>query len=208
MKKNLTDKAVRGLKPGTARFDVWDSSFTGGAFGVRVSPSGLRTFQWMARDRFGKKRRGTVGTYPEKSLSEAREAARQAIADLKRGVDPRKPEGPTFADLAADFMRKHPKMKKLSRRTVKEYARILDKDLLPEWGERAVSELTRADVGKLLDDIAFERESPVMANRVLALASVMFNYGIDAGRFLSGVQPVLPDAQADRRNPEGPDVHG
>jgi hypothetical protein len=49
MKRNLTDRTLKSLKPTKAgtHADVWDSSFPG--FGVRVSDTGRRTFVLTAR---------------------------------------------------------------------------------------------------------------------------------------------------------------
>ena len=45
-------------------------------------------------------------------------------------------------------------------------------------------------MNELLDDIAFgEKPAPVMANRVLALASVMMNYAVESGSYGVTVNP-------------------
>lgn len=91
----------------------------------------------------------------------------------------------TFADLAARYLRDHAKGRKRSWR---EDARKLQRDVLPEWGARRAGEITRADVRELVRAIAAGegnrarpgRPAPVAADRVLALVSKVFTFGLDA----------------------------
>lgn len=181
MRKRLTDKVLQGLKTDQAQIDVWDTGFSGAgvSFGVRVSRTGRKTFVSLYRGQEGKQIRKSLGTYPTVSLAAARKKARTDAGKLAIGEDPKKkrPEDRTVGELAEKFMEVYPK--RLRPRTVKEYRRILDHEILPVLGEQILSGVTRTDVNDLLDDIAFDRNRPVMANRTLALLSVMFNFGID-----------------------------
>ena len=69
--------------------DYWDTEVPG--FGLRIGHGGRRTFIVMLRVA-GRQRRFTLGTYPEMSLKEAREAATTARADARKGIDPRERE--------------------------------------------------------------------------------------------------------------------
>ena len=60
--------------------------------------------------------------------------------------------------------------------SIKEDTRILNTYLLPAWGRRKFQSITRSDVIRLLDEVKFKRGAPVMANRVKALASTIFNF--------------------------------
>lgn len=81
----LSHKAVEALQPRTDRYVSW---FAGG-LGVRVSPSGAKTFVFWYRPKGGAdKRRMTLGVFPEMSVAEANRrhlAARKAHAE---GIDP------------------------------------------------------------------------------------------------------------------------
>ena len=58
----LTDLKIRNLKPvENRRIEVWDALLPG--FGVRVSPTGTKSFILMYRFS-GKLRRQTFGRYP------------------------------------------------------------------------------------------------------------------------------------------------
>ena len=55
--------------------------------------------------------------------------------------------------------------------------RKLDVELLPHWGHRPISSITRAEVKALLREKA--RQSPIAANRLLALISKIFAWALD-----------------------------
>lgn len=169
------------LKPSLTRVEYWDQGFKGrGSFGIRLSVKGRKTFILLYREA-GRLKRKTLGTYPNLSLAKARKRAYEDAAKLTLGQKVNTDTGKrTFSDLANSFILKHPKQKSLKDRTVGQYKRILAADLLPRWGRLELSSITRSDINDLLDEVAFERDSPVMANRELALISVMFNFALDA----------------------------
>ncbi len=169
------------LKPLLTRVEYWDQGFRGrGSFGIRLSVKGRKTFILLYREA-GRLKRKSLGTYPSLSLAKARKLAYEDIAKLTLGQKVNTDTGRrTFSDLANSFMLKHPKQASLKSRTVAEYQRILAADLQPRWGNLELASITRGDVNELLDEIAFERDAPVMANRTLALISVMFNFALDA----------------------------
>jgi Arm DNA-binding domain len=74
--RGVTDRAVKALKRAPRRYEVWDDDTPG--FGVRVAPSGLKTWILRYRSR-GRKRRLKLGNLPSVSLADARRHARQAL---------------------------------------------------------------------------------------------------------------------------------
>jgi len=178
---HLSSIFLEKLKPSLTRVEYWDQGFKGrGSFGIRLSVKGRKTFILLYREA-GRLKRKSLGTYPALSLAKARKLAYEDIAKLTLGQKVNTDTGRrTFSDLANSFMLKHPKQASLKSRTVAEYQRILAADLQPRWGNLELASITRGDVNELLDEIAFERDSPVMANRTLALISVMFNFALDA----------------------------
>ena len=64
-------------------------------------------------------------------------------------------------------------------RSWKEEQRIIDKDLLPEFGPRLLVDIRRRDVRELVEAIARRRKAPVMATGPLACSSRMFNFALD-----------------------------
>ena len=76
MKTTLTDRRVKALRGSSDYCDIWDAAVPG--FGVRVAPSGRKTFVLMARFS-GRKNptRRAIGTYGLISLAAARGRARE-----------------------------------------------------------------------------------------------------------------------------------
>jgi integrase len=186
MRVHLTASFIESQKIvpayGQPRLTYWDFRTTG--FGLRVTDGGQKTWVLMYRYQ-GHQRWYTIGTYPPLSLADARQIAKDKLADVQKGSDPaaqaveeRKAiEGSdTFAWLADLYLEKHAReFKKPS--SVKEDERNIGKELLPLWGNRKATDITRADVISLIEGIA-ARPAKIHANRVLALVSKIFNFGI------------------------------
>ena len=86
MKKKLTDRAVKLLRPRGDRYEVWDTDYPG--FGVRVSPAGRKSFVYLYRFE-GRPRRMTLGVYHRVSLATARARYGKARELLdEKGRDP------------------------------------------------------------------------------------------------------------------------
>jgi integrase len=177
----LNDRSLKRKAPEKGTLELWDTYLPG--LCLRIGYGGRRTFSVMIRIH-GNQVRRTIGTYPAMSLAEAHEKAREVIRDAARGIDPKQREAEekreaerqrlnTFGAAAEKFMEDH--ASKL--RTSKEYQRKLDKDLLPEWGSRPIQEITRAEIKDLIRRKA--RNSPVAANRLLALISKFFVWAWD-----------------------------
>ena len=191
----LTDRNVMSLAPkaGEARAEFWDIGVP--SFGLRVTrptkdkPRGARSFFVMYRTADGRRCRLTLGTYPAFSLAQARDLAKEKLRLISVGVDPREAEpgdrGVTFAELAAEYLERHAKRKK---ETWRDDERRLRVELLPEWGHRRAREIKRRDVILVLDRVA-DRGAPISANRLRALISTLFNFGI--GRDLVEHNPAL-----------------
>jgi integrase len=207
-RKKLTDITVQNLKAGSKRYIEWEPH----GLGVRVTPNGVKSFVYVYRFE-GRLRMMTLAneagktTYPDISLAQAREAHRTAQTKLSKGIDPASNaitereavrKAPTIADLASKYLEGWAMPRKRSWKTDK---RILEKDILPEWGRRKVKDITRRDVKDLLRTVL--DRGGIMANRTLALIRKMFNYAVDELEIIP-VSPCLkvkapaPESQRDR----------
>jgi len=200
-KMKLTDRFLMNLKPKAERYVIWENN----GFGVRVSPKGKKSFVYMYRYE-EKARFLTLGTYPTMTLADAHKAHAEAMKKLEQGIDPgavtvaeRKEDrkAPSVADLATEYLEKWAKPRKRSWTVDK---RILEKDVLPDWGRRKAKDITRRDIIRLLDRVA--ERGGVMANRTLAIIRKMFNFAV--GRDIvpaspcTAVQAPAPENRRDR----------
>lgn len=155
--------------------DYFDKGLAG--FFVRVSQDGKKSFGAMYR-KSGRLRRMKLGAYPLLTLGEARKEAIKVLRNVEFGLDPaaEKQEdrhAETFEQLAREYLEHHAKVKKKSW---VEDERVINKELVPEFGKQQAKDITRRDVRALL-----ERKSataPIMANRILALLRKIYNWGI------------------------------
>ncbi len=169
--------------------DYFDKSLSG--FFLRVSQDGKKSFGLMYR-KGGRLRRMKLGTYPLLTLSKARQKAAKALRDAELGMDPaaEKKEArlaPTFEQMAREYLERHAKAKKKSWQ---EDERVINKELLPEFGKRQAKDISRRDVRAFL-----ERKSetaPIGANRVRALLRKIFNWAIAADIVESNPVHLVP----------------
>lgn len=177
----LTDATCRTRPPETGYLEIWDTDLKG--FGIRISPKGRRSFMVLTRVD-GKQRRTTLGTFPETKLADARDAARQIIADARRGVAPgerqrqerqhrERRRAKTFSTLAEQFIADHAS----TLRTGDETARLLRKHAVPRFGEVPAEEITRAEMRAFLTGIA--ENTPIQAVNLRAAIRKMYNWAKD-----------------------------
>ena len=149
-------------------------------FGVRVFPSGVKSFVVWYRTADGRKRLHTLGKYGTLTLQQARQEARKTLAAVASGNDPsgarheaRKAD--TVRDFASVYMERHAKKHKKSW---KEDQRRLDRYILPALGSKKLKDVARSDVARLHAKISTK---PYEANRVVEVAAILFNKAIEWG---------------------------
>jgi Arm DNA-binding domain len=217
MAKPLTTQAIENFKPGAARREVPDGEVRG--LYLQIFPSGKAS--WCLRYRFaGRTRKWTIGPSPEINLKDARDLARRAHGAIAGGQDPaaekqiskaaaRTPVGHDLVErVAAQFLSRH--VKGLARTTVREVTRMLAKDIVPAWTGRRLSQISKADVHALLDDIV-DRGAPIQANRTHAWLKIMCNFAVQRGLVevspMAGIKPPGGDGElrvTPWNNPTGP----
>lgn len=166
----------------------WDSDLPG--FGVRVKPSGVKSFCLQYRNAQGMSKRITLGRFGRMTLAEGRKEARGLLASTDRGEDPAEARSqarsaPTVADLASRYLVEHsePKKKLVS---VRKDRFLVDRYILPALGRYKIESVTRAQVAKLHHSL---RDIPYQGNRVLEVVRKMFNLAEAWGLREDGTNP-------------------
>jgi integrase len=172
----LTKRFIDSVQPDPKRdLFFWDDDLK--CFGLRVKPSGHRSYIVQYRNAHGTSRRQTVGQHGRLTPDEARKEARRILADVDRGLDPVAQKealrnAPTISDLADRYMREHAEVKKKAS-SVRSDRQLWQTHILPALGKRKVAEVTRADVASLHNSIGGKARGA--ANRTLSLLSKSFN---------------------------------
>lgn len=177
----LTDATVRSLKPTDKRQEIPDDLLPG--MYLVVQPTGKKS--WQVRYRAGgKHRRMTLGRYPVMPLVHARKRAREVMQEAQAGADPAaevkaaKREAPR--DTVADALDGYAKRKLSQLKSGDHAKRMLERFVLPAWGDRQISSIEKIDVQDLIEEI-WESGRGVTANRCLAYTKAFLNWCCDRG---------------------------
>jgi integrase len=179
---HLTERTIAALQPlPGAQFVCWDTVLKG--FGVRVSPSGVKTFTLKYRLSSGRVRWKTLGRVGAIALDQARRYAKDDIGIVARGGDPLAPK-----DAARDAFTVEPAARRFlddyviprkKKPTIRQYTQIIEKHLIPRLGNMPIAHVTAEDAVKLHDRL---RATPTQANRVLAVLSKLLAWSMTKAR--------------------------
>lgn len=181
----LTHTAIRNAKPGEKPIKLFD----GGGLFLLIAPAGGKW--WRLKYRFGgKEKLLSLGTYPEVSLSDAREKRDQARKLLAADVDPgenRKAHKAAKADSSANSF------EVVAREWFGKYApnwatnhsdkiiRRLERDVFPWIGKQPIAEITAPELLTTMRRVE-NRGAVETAHRALQNCSQVFRYAIATGR--------------------------
>lgn len=184
MRAPFTDLFLRKLKaPSDGRVEYYDGRIPG--FGVRVSPTGAKTFFVLTRHR-RTFRRVSLGRYPSLSLEKARRSANDAINAAADGLDPKikkeiERDLPVdcFAAIVDQFLAKHCAFNNRAS-TARETERTLRSVFIPKWAKRSIADIKKADVYDVIDAI-MATGKPSAARHSFATIRKFFNWCAERG---------------------------
>lgn len=195
----LTQRSVAALAANQKDYFVWDTLLPG--FGVRVMPSGTKTYQVQYK-KGARTRRASLGRDGTVNTEQARNKAREMLGQVASGQDPVEEialerMALTVADLCDRFIEIHVDVR-LKPTTAHDYRMTLRKRVKPTLGRFKITEVARKDIANLH---YMCRDTPIQANRMLSVLSKMFNMAEMWGLRPDGTNPCrhIPKYKENRR---------
>jgi integrase len=169
----ISKRTVEALETQDRDVDHFDEDLKG--FGVRVRPSGRKTYFVMMRHKCVM-RRFTIGSHGAVTAEAARLKAKQIISDLAIDKNPTAEQeavrnSVTVRSLGERFIDEYVPCH-LKPSTAGEYKRCVEIFINPEIGTMKLVSVERTDIAKIHHQL---RHIPYQANRVLGVLSIMFN---------------------------------
>lgn len=191
--QKLTKRAVDAALPGAVRYVVFDTEIHG--FGLRVSPTGEKSWIYMYRSgeggRRAAKKRITLGSIRRFTAEEARREVEKLRSRINMGADPQEQRATqrssvTVAELAEFFLREHVGTKRKAG-TKASYEGVIRTWVLPTLGSKKTKDVRRSDLARLHLSM---KERPAQANRTIAIIGSMFGFASKHGLIDSDLNPA------------------
>ena len=175
-------------------------------------PTGRRTFVLVTRypgsDHPAPR---ALGSYPELGLEASREKARAWRKLIFKGLDPAEQEErdrqatlrkqrTTFTAVAEDFI----KARLGKERKGREVERDIRRDLIPKWGRRPITEISRSEIRHLIEDKA--QDAPAQARNLLGTVKRLLSWAVDREAYglsaspAADIKPSKIDAIGEKRS--------
>ena len=176
LKLTLNKRNVEALKPADKPFIAWDDRLTG--FGVRVQPSGVRSYivnyRAGAGGRRAANRRLVIGRHGRVTPDQARRIAQETLGRVAAGEDPaagraRTRAMPTLRTAFEDYLDAGPERR---QSTLAVYRSTVHRDLRA-WLDRPLDTIDRKDVEQCFRRLTAEA-GWVQANNAVKMLRVLY----------------------------------
>lgn len=187
----FTVKQIDSLKlpPDKDKMRITDADESGLFILLKRKAGGVGKYFAMRYTLAGKQRELNLGSYPKLSLSQARVARDEALADVAKGQDPRAAKKQqkqkareavenTFRAVAEKWFStwRHGKAEKTKRN----HEARLNNHLYPLFENTPIAEIQRSDIVRLAD-LLNEKGISSEAGKVMQTLSMVFDYAVSAG---------------------------
>ena len=181
----LTDIQVKNAKPKEKAYKLAD----GGGMYLEVTPTGSKLWRMKFMQANGRESRLAFGTYPEVTLSEAREKRLEARRLIAKDIDPAQAKrkakeematanANTFEKIAREWHTN--RLSAWNPSTAKETINRLEKDIFPEIGKLPIASITHPQMIAALRKIE-ARGAGEIAHRLKSTCARVFSYANQHG---------------------------
>lgn len=196
MKRLLTQKMVHAIAPTGKKQRFPDHKVIG--LELRVAPRGTKAWAIRYRSQTGASKEMKIGTADKMPLEQARQKAREELANVPNGDDPlqqrRKAkqeaviaEASTLAAVVELYRKSSAYVTK--RQTTRDtYDNSLNRHLIPRIGQRPIKSISKGEIAGLLDSLLTEHSGGV-SNQARSALSVVMAFAVE--RDIVDFNPVL-----------------
>jgi integrase len=181
MKQRITQKLLAETKPASKDIYISDTGLTG--FRLKITPAGKKVLFYQFRNQLGKQRKLTFNTL---RVDEARRLATSASFHVRQRRDPLSERdavraSPSLQQAFDLFLAEHLEVR-CKPNTWREYKRVFVRYVPADMRSKPLATIRTSDVLHALKNC---RQTPIQANRLLAVLSSMFSWCMGDGQLHS-----------------------
>ena len=198
--KKLTKRIVEALQPDPAGRDVIHFDAEIPRYGVRVKPSGVKTYVLQYRNKFGQARRFTIGRVGDLTPAQARDRALILRGEIATGADPSAQrrvdrKAPTVGALCDEYL--EAAKGRLKPNSIRTHRAGLVHHVKPLLGSKPIATLTPADIEKFLRDVTEGKTSHKPDGKPIRRGGIVTGGTSAAARLMAVLGSVLQRAVRD-----------
>lgn len=135
MKAIINNTLLNNIKPKAKQYDIWDTKLTG--FTLRVYPTGKKVY----RCEYARGKRITLGKTDILTPAQARDQAKEVLANHTKGIDPKAPKKSEINSTLSQFIEhEYTPWFKASRKTTKSLDNL--KHFTKAFGNKSIKDIT------------------------------------------------------------------